>query len=209
MNRLELCRRVILESGVSNVTLGTTLNQYGEAANFVNWVDDAWEEVQSLLNWPSLWERAALTVPSGASSVAGGLAEWRYDLTEGVTRIGDAPLVFLPYSDFKVMYRTVSPGVPSAWTIQPDRSVALNAVVEAETAVTVERFRLPGRFSQDDDVPALPSEHHMMIAWRALMLYGGFDESGAAFQRGQSEYRKAKKRAFSEFGPMTPGEPLA
>lgn len=204
-----MCRRVILESGVSNVTLGTTLNQYGEAANFVNWVDDAWEEVQELFNWPSLWERAILAVPSGASSVDGGLPVWRYDTTEGVTRIGDAPLVFLPYSDFKVMYRTVQPGVPSAWTIQPNRTLALNAVVESETPVTVERFNLPGRFTQDDSVPALPAGHHMMIVWRALMMYGGFDEAGAAYQRGASEYRKAKKRAFSEFGPMTAGEPLA
>lgn len=209
MNRLDLCRRVILESGVTNLTLGTTLNQVGEPANFVNWVDDAWEEVQGLLNWPSLWERATLTIPADGSSVDGGLPEWRYDKDDGVTRIGDAPLVFLPYADFKTMYRTVTAGVPSAWTIQPDRTFALNAIVSAETSVTVERFSLPGRFTADANEPALPREHQMMIVWRALMLYGGFDESGAAYQRGRSEYRKAKNRAFAEFGPMEAGEPLA
>ena len=70
MNRLDLVRRLIAESGTTGLALGTTLNQKGDALNFVNWVDDAWLEIQGLMNWPSLWEGAQVTIPASSSARA-------------------------------------------------------------------------------------------------------------------------------------------
>ena len=40
----------------------------------------------------------------------------------------------------------------------------------------------------DSDVPGLPARFHMLIVWRALSEYGGFDAAGEVFQRASGNY---------------------
>lgn len=206
MNRLSLVQRLIYESGVSGVALGTTLNQTGEARNFVNWIDDAWLEIQGLRNWPSMWEQAIITVPAGANTKAQSVAHTRYE--KDTAYIGTTNLDFEPWADFRLNHPVVQAGTPTSWTIRPDRSLALNAIVAADTVVTVERYAQPARFAADADVPTLFEEHHMMIVWRGLMLYAAFDEAGVAYKRGAAEYKVMKALACGDLPSMEPGEPL-
>lgn len=206
MNRLELVNRLISEAGVTDRPLATTLGQTGDAARYVNWIDDAWLEVQGQKNWPALWEQATVTVLAGASSAAGTLSHERYVKDSATLNGGE--LFYLPWDEFRLEYRSVTAGNPSAWTIRPDRSFAVNAIVEADAAIQVERFKLPGRFAANDSAPALFSEHHMMIVWRALMLYGGFDEAGVAYKRGKAEYDVLKALAGTSLPSLRMTEPL-
>lgn len=206
MNRLELVRRLVYESGATGLAIGSTINQSGDALNYVNWIDDAWLEIQGIQNWPSLWEQATPTIPTGASTLAQTLSPKRYVKDSG--RIGDADLDYLPWDQFRLEFKTISDGTPSAWTVRPDRSLAFNAKVTADTVFTVERYRMPGRFTANDSTPLLFEEHHMMIVWRGLMLYGGFDEAGVAYKRGASEYALMKRLAAGDLPAMEPGEPL-
>lgn len=214
MNRLQLVQRLIYESGATSVTLATTANQRGDALNFVNWVDDAWLEVQGLLNWPALWEQASVTVSAGSSSVAQSLPHKRYEkeyaaLTDTVTA-QRYELEYLPWHLFREQYRTLSANAsPSCWSVRPDRALAFNATMANEATFTCERYRMPGVFTQDTDEPALFSEHHMMIVWRGLMLYAGFDEAGVAYKRAEAEYAKLKRLAGIDLPSLEPGEPLA
>lgn len=206
MNRLELVRRLVYESGASGVTIGTTLNQSGDALNYVNWIDDAYLEIQGLHNWPSMWEQAALTLPASSSTLAQSLGHKRYVKDSG--RIGGYDLDYMPWDEFRLVFKTISPGTPSVWTVRPDRSLAFNAAVSVDMQFTVERYRMPGRFTANADEPLLFQEHHMMIVWRGLMLYGGFDEAGVAYKRGASEYALLKRLAAGDLPAMEPGEPL-
>lgn len=206
MNRLELVNRLISEAGVTDRPLSTTLNQSGDAARYVNWIDDAWLEVQGMRNWPALWEQATVTVPAGESSASGTLGHERY--VKDSATINGGELFYLPWDEFRLEYRSVTEGNPSAWTIRPDRSFAVNAIVTADTPIQVERFKLPGRFSANDNAPALFTEHHMMIVWRALMLYGGFDEAGVAYKRGKAEYESMKQLAGTSLPNLRLSEPL-
>lgn len=206
MNRLDLVRRLIAESGASGQALGTTLNQRGDALNFVNWIDDAWLEIQGLTNWPSLWEDAPITVLAGSSTVAGSLPHGRYIYDSG--RLNGGWLTYLPWDEFRLQYPSVIAGTLTAWTVRPDRSIAVNAIVEADTVLQIERYRMPGRFTADNSVPLLFEEHHMAIVWRALMMYGAFDEAGVAYKRGQAEYTVMKRLMGADLPAMTAGEPL-
>lgn len=206
MNRLELARRLIFESGASGVNLGSTLNQTGEARNFVNWIDDAWLEVCGLRNWPSMWEQAQLTITAGNSTLAQAVAHKRYE--KDTAKIGTTSLTYYPWHEFRELYPVVQAGSPSAWTIRPDRSFALSAIVDAETVVTVERYKQPTKPTADTDIPPIFDEHHMAIVWRALMLYAGFDEAGTAYKRGAAEYGVVKRLAADDLPSMQWGEPL-
>lgn len=206
MNRLELVNRLLAESGSTGKALGSTAGQRGDALNFVNWIDDAWLEIQGLLNWPSLWEDAAITITAGASAVAGTLPHGRYIYDSG--RLGGGWLDYLPWDEFRRQYPSVSAGSLTTWTVRPDRSIAVNALVEADTTIQIERYRMPGRFTADTQEPALFSEHHMAIVWRALMLYGSFDEAGVAYKRGAAEFTVMKRLMGADLPSMTTGEPL-
>lgn len=206
MNRLDLVRRLIYESGASGVALGTTLNQRGDALNFVNWIDDAWLEVHALHNWPSTWELSQITVKAGSSTAAQSVAHPRYE--KKTAKIGGVSLYYSAWADFREDFPEITAGTPSAWSIRPDRSIALNAIVAADTVMTVERYRVASRPAADTDVPMLFDEHHMMIVWRALMLYGGFDEAGVVYKRGASEYALMKRLAAADLPSLEQGEPL-
>lgn len=207
MNRLDLVRRLIAESGTTGLALGTTLNQRGDALNFVNWIDDAWLEVQGLMNWPSLWEDAAVTITSGASTAAGTLSHKRY--VKDSARLNGGFLTYVPWDRFRLAYPSLQEGGSiTEWTIRPDRSLAVNSIVTADTTLQVERFKMPGPLTADADTPAMFSEYHMMIVWRALTLYGGFDEAGVAYKRGAAEYAQMKRLAAGDLPAMEAGEPL-
>lgn len=208
MNRLDLVRRLIAESGTTSLAIGSTLNQRGDALNFVNWIDDAWLEIQGLLNWPSLWEDAQVTITAGNSTVAGALSHKRYSRDSMRLVTGERPN-YLPWDEFRLQYPIVdSVASVTAWTIRPDRSIAINSLVDADTVLKVERFRMPGRFATDTDEPLLFAEHHMMIVWRALMLYGSFDEAGVVYKRGAAEYAQMKRLAAGDLPDMQPGDAL-
>lgn len=207
MNRLDLVRRLIAESGSTGLSLGSTVNQKGDALNFVNWVDDAWLEVQGLMNWPSLWEDAKITIASGASTATGGLSQKRYVKDSG--RVGGGFIEYVPWDRFRLNWPSVDAGVSiTAWTIRPDRSIAVNSQVTEDTVLQVERYRMPGAFTKDEDKPLLFDEHQMLIVWRALMLYAGFDEAGVAYKRAAAEYGQMKRLAAGDLPTMEAGEPL-
>ena len=208
MNRLELVRRLVAESGTTGLAIGTTRDQQGDALNFVNWVDDAWLEIQGLNNWPSLWEDAQVTVSAGASTVVGTLGHKRY-VKDSMRLATGGRLTYVPWDEFRVSYPTVDAGGSiTEWSIRPDRSIAINSVVTADTVLLVERYRMPGRFTADNDEPLLFSEHHMMIVWRALMLYAGFDADGVQYKRGAAELAQLKRLAAGDLPAMQPGEAL-
>ncbi len=214
MNRLQLVQRLIYESGASSLAVSTTLNQRGDAQNFVNWIDDAWLEVQGLLNWPALWEQASVAVPASALTVAQSIPHKRYvkdyaTLTDTVTS-SRYELDYLPWHLFREQYQSASADAhPSYWTIRPDRSIAFNAALTNAGTFACERYKMPGRFTADADEPALFSEHHMIIVWRGLMLYSGYDEAGVAYKRAEAEYAKMKRLAGVDLPDLEPGEPLA
>lgn len=207
MNRIELVRRLVAESGTTGLAIGSTLDQKGDALNFVNWIDDAWLEVQGLHNWPSLWEDAPITIAAGASTATGTLSHKRY--IHDSARLNGGFLTYQPWDRFRLAYPSLQAGGSiGAWTIRPDRSIAVNGIVEADTVIQIERYRMPGKLTDNDSVPLLFEEHHMMIVWRALMLYGGFDSDGVQYKRGAAEYAELKRLAAGDLPAMEPGDPL-
>ncbi len=88
------------------------------------------------------------------------------------------PLFFLDYEEFKkksVDYS--SPDQPAYITITPSDKLRCHPAPDAVYTIEADAFIIPETLSVDSDVPLLPSEFHMLIVWKALIDYAGFEEA--------------------------------
>jgi hypothetical protein len=196
MNRLQLCQRARAEMGLGGSGPTTTIAQTGEMLQVVNWVDTAWERIQSMRNWDWLWETATVTVLANTSALAGTIPDKRY-VKDGVRNPDGAELTYMPWAAFRLAYPStfIVAGTPSVWTIRPDKAFQVNAKPASNTAFSVERYKNPTVMTTDSDATTgtpqgIPSEHHMLIVWRAVMLYAGHDEAQVLYNHAQAEYKK-------------------
>lgn len=192
MNRLQLCQRLRSEAGLGGSGPSATTAQTGEMLQVVEWVDEAWNRIQSSRNWDWLWEATTVVVTSGTGATTGSIPASRY-IKDATFDANGSPLTYMEWADFRTAYPSalIVAGNPRVWTIRPDKAFAVNAKPSTNTTYSVERYKNPTAMSTDGGSPTgLPTEHHMLIVWRALMLYAGYDEAGDQYRRAETEYKK-------------------
>lgn len=192
MDRLALCKRLRSEAGLGGSGPSATTGQTGEMLQVVEWIDEAWNRIQSSRNWDFMWEVSTVVVTAGTSSTAGTIPASRY-LKDATTDSTGVEQCYMPWNDFRRAFPTalIPAGNPSVWTIRPDKAFAVNAAPTSSKTFSVERYKNPTAMAADASEPTgLASEHHMIIVWRALMLYAGHDEAGEQFKRAEGEYKK-------------------
>lgn len=210
MNFLELCQRTRLECGLarSSTSLPATVTgQVGQLGQIVEWVRQAWSEIQGSQRWSFLWEEAIITIDNAQSTTAGAeTTTWmRYDTTSA--HIGDANLAYMAWDRFRVLYRTVPEGVsgqlPTVWTVDPSNQVRVNLVVADNTEITIERWKNPTVPAADAD--ALPTrmrtDHHMIVVWKAVMTYSGDRDGASMYAAAFNEYSRIHQEMLREYLP--------
>lgn len=191
MNHLQICQAVGREAGLAAAGMTTTVSQTGENAQVIAWVDHAWLRIQSMRNWDWLWQSATVTILANTNATAGLIPASRY-VKETTVNPSNVVLGYVPWQEFIRTWPSarIVAGTPSIWTIRPDKAFTVNAKPTANHALTVERYANPTSLSGNTESPALPAEHHMLIVWRAVMLYAGHDEAGALYQHADAERKK-------------------
>lgn len=195
MNRLALCQRLRQEVGFSGSGPTTTIGQAGEMKQVVDWIDTVWTRIQQSHNWDWLWTNPTITITAATNVTTASVPASRYEKERAFDTLG-APMVYRPWSEFAVVWPTalIASGNPREWTIRPDKAVVVNAKPASNFSFTVERYSNPTAMAADADVPTgLPDEHHMAIVWRAVMLYGGFDQSSETYQHAKMEYDRSMR----------------
>ena len=195
MNRLQGCKRVGRECGLGSAAMTTTVGATGEDLQTVEWWDDAWNKIQQSRNWDFLWEASTVTILATTNVTTGSIPASRYE-HDRVTDSNGSPLTYMPWALFTRVYPAAlyAAGNPSVWTIRPDKAFVTNAKPTSNFAISVERYKNPVVLTTDSDAttgtPALPAEHHMLIVWRAVMLYAGHDEASELYRHANAEYKK-------------------
>ena len=187
-NFLQLCQRAAREAGVTNAAvspLPTTVEaQVGELARMVDYVADAWRELQGTKKWSWMWESVTLTIPAGASSIAAGIPHDRWDkqsvYSVGVTSDSAGRwLSYVPWDEFRSLYPRIATGSTlGSWTIAPDLTFRLNGITSINLPLTAERWVLPTSLRVDGDVPPMPADLSMLLVYMAVRKYAGYDEAG-------------------------------
>lgn len=208
MNFLQLAQRAVLESGTSGVTSSTTvISPTGEWKRFVTWVNQAWQDIQEEQEENWLWMRGSVSFATVAeqaeyTTTAAPLsltdfASWRTNNFRiyKTSISNEIPLSYLDYYYFRDQYiigtTRTSYTQPSVITVSPTKSLIL-ALPPDDTSYTVtgDYQKTPTTLSLDADTPEMPTRFHMMIVWKTLMHYGGYESSPEAYSRGEKEYDK-------------------
>jgi hypothetical protein len=196
--------------------------QTGELQRVVDWVATAYEDIQNLhKTWRFLRSEFSFSTIVGtqeytpAAVSLADLALWhREDMRVYDDASDEYFLQYFPWDQFRISYkygsnRTVQ-SRPTICTITPDNSIALWQIPDAIYTIDGQYYKSVDTFTANADVPNFDSRYHMIIVWRALMLYGAYEAAEERYSHGQNEYRRLKRKMEIEQLPdRTYAEPLA
>lgn len=208
-NFLEITQRVRQECGISGVGPTTVVAQTGELQRIVDWVNDAWIDVQMAhQDWQWLRKSASFITIAGTPTytpVAAGVTDfgmWARDTFRNyLTSTGvnsEISMDYMPYEAWRDTYqinanRSVQTR-PIVISIAPDKSICLGPYPAAGYTITGDYYSVPSRMSLDADVPTLPSQFRLAIVNKALMYYGSYESAPEVYARGEAEFSKIMAR---------------
>jgi len=199
VNRLTLTQRLNQEIGGETTVPTTTIGQTGELLRYVNWIDQAWLEIQEAQRtWRFMLAEStsndtlalgAVTVTlTGASSDYEELRPYFghrcpfvlfYKSSIGTTDCQEVEL--LPWAEFHGFYDSGkfanTSGRPQFCSRAPDGTLKVFPKADVAYGVKYEYRKTPQTFAADATVPSLPVKYHQLIVYLALCYYGRSNES--------------------------------
>jgi len=198
----------------------TVVGQTGEAARAVNWIETAYEDIQSSNpDWKFLREDFSFPTVVGTSvypsSTETDLLSWiTDDLRVYLAETDETELIYLPWPDFKINCVFGSSrsqaGKPYMVSVNPDESLVLWPIPDAIYTVNGSYRKSMQAMAANTDIPILPAQFHMILVWRALMYYGAFENAPEVYSHGQYEYNRIMSRLeINQLPEIVWGAPLA
>lgn len=224
MTFLQLVQRLRQECGVSGTAPTTTVGQSGEIARLVNWINQAWYDIQSMHeDWLFMRGNVSFNTVDGTQTYTATAA--------GITSLGNfkrdsfrayptgAPeserfLLYIPYDQFRNFYlfggnRTVE-GPPVAFTISPDKDLLFGPIPDAVYNINGEYFQKPALFTADSDEPTIPAQFQMVIVYKAMQFYGQYEAAPEVYAAGMEHYGRMMARLqIDQLPSIEFGGPLA
>ena len=226
MNFLQLINRARVECGVSGAALTTAQNLTGESARFASWINAAWEDLQTAKeDWQWMLEDFTFNLAtqqqiytSADAGVASTFANWKRDSfrcsSVGQSYKDEQLMNYMDYSIFRNLYmygnmRTTY-ARPVVVSITPDKNLAFGAIPDQAYVITAQYYTKPTALVDDTDTPIIPDRFHMLLVYRAMMYYGGFEAAAEVFGRGEAEYKRLSQRLeVDQLPTIVSGPPLA
>ncbi len=221
---LQICQNVARECGIAggadiSPKPSTVTGQIGELNRLVNWVADAYSEIQGARNWRWLRKKFTVDTVDGTNTYAFGVVtdvddaavitrfkEWRLDDRRNppkihLTSAGVGSQVFLSWTrwdNFEYLYET---GALQNQTSQPVH-ISVNPKDEIQLGITPnDIYTLTGSYHRsaqilaaDGDIPEMPVQYHDLIKYQAMEYYGYFEAAPEIIARAE----KGKNRLMNQ-----------
>lgn len=217
MTFLQLVQKLHREAGCSGSAPSAVTSQTGEAQRLVDWVNDAWEDIQNAHpNWKWMRSQARVSTSAGDREYEPG------DFTDDRTSVAienfgrwvpntfsiyknslgqsdERELIWMPYDEWRRLYDfgadATAQDYPVNFTVDPTTlAVLLGKIPDTTYVVRGDFYHCASRMSANADVPGLPAQFHLAIVWRALMLYAEYESAPEAYGKGQSNFNRAFSR---------------
>jgi len=222
MNFLEIVQNLGWLAGTPIPT--TAVNQTGESLRLVNWVVRAWEDIQNLhTNWAFLRRPLSFVTANSQSYTLTDMGATTLrdldhrSLRSYITATGVSTEQFLypvkVWEDFsdQFLFGTRASGRPSHYCMDPgDKSLVFNSNPGVGFTIVGTFYRMPVLMALDADVPACPSNYHMIIVYWALMRYAGYEAASEVAMEANRNYKSLLSAMRKDQLPrITLGRPLA
>ena len=210
---LEIVQKAIRKSGSKVDSPTTVVGTSGIVELFVEWVQDAWKDIQlEHLGWS--WRVArdqtlAMVVSTDEYAMPTGIENIDLrSVTCYLTTDDESPVSFVPYMHWrtyldKAYTAGITEGKPVCFTITPDDIIAVYPPPDAlytirydgHTDVEVLDYAdTAGVGTSDALTPTgLRDEYHDGIMWRAVQYYSEHFEDGAKLAESTNHFRPYKK----------------
>jgi len=189
MNRLQLVQELCRLAGITD-TGGptTTLEQSGDYAKAVNYIDRALQEIYNLyFDWNFLWSSSTISTTADLAVYGGQSNLGIWDAQR--VHYNNRPLPVRDYRDY-VPDTERSTGPPESVVIRPDNQLLIVPTPDDAYTITYDYFRKPLALSANADEPLIPAQFRMVIVGRALMLYANYEGADEARTQGQELYEQ-------------------
>lgn len=215
MTYLQLVARLRSKAGITGSGPLTVLNQSEEMARLVDWIAEAYEDIQNKHeDWyfmrydftfntsiaQSTYARSIITAPA--------LENWKVDsLRIYTTATGVDDQQWLLYRDWDYFRDTrlfssvaAQTGRPIDFTVKPDKTLQLWPIPNNVYTVTGEYYRTAHVMTLDADTP-LFTQYQSAIMYNALMAYAAYVENPSLYAYAQKEYGRLIMKMELDRGP--------
>ena len=192
MTFLELCRRVVEDSGVSASGPVSVTGQTGILQKIVTWVRKAAHDVE-LYHDDWLFMRGYKTLPLAQGQQIYP-AEPNAEPIRSLSRItiGKQQVRIVSYDQWLDRIDEYSDpskvGTPTAATLKPDQSLCFYPTPNEPLSVVVQYQKLPVALTTNTQIPSVPVQCQEAIVSRALVYYADYEEDAYRYQRALMEY---------------------
>jgi hypothetical protein len=229
MNLLQLVQETRNKCGAAGV-VSTVVGVSGEALRFVNWVKEAWEEIQQRrpdwrfmrqdFSFPTVANKPAYLL----SATAGETLVTDHALWLGDTfrifdpAIGKANEQYLPewsYTDWRDTFdfggQANNRERPMVWARRDrDAAILLGNTPNKVYTIAGQYMQAPVALGADIDTPAMPARFHRAIVYRAMMEYAHFETAPEVYTQARGLYDRMIAIMENELTEQIGfGEPLA
>ena len=237
---LQLCQKVARECGIAGGTdlapkPSAVTSQIGELNRLVNWVADAYKEIQEARNWRWLRKKFTVDTADGVNTYAFGVVTdvedaavitrfkaWRLNDRNNppklyLTSSGVASQVFLSWTvwdNFEYLYETGAlqnqTSQPVHITVNPNDEIQLGITPNDIYTLTGSYWRSAQILAADGDIPEMPVQYHDLIMYQAMEWYGMYESAPEIIMRAQKGINRIMNQLKrNQEVPFRLGGPLA
>jgi hypothetical protein len=223
MTFLELCQRLVQKTDISGA-ITSVLNQRGDMKNVVNWINEAWYDIQMLNpNWKWMRYEFSFQAVAGrqeypvADTNATLFRRWHRDtirIQRTATGASDnRGIDEVNWDDFRTqyIYGTQTPATPLEYAVRPrDSALFLGPAPDGDFTVFGEYQRMPYYLADNTQSPDMPEEYHWLIVHAARKKYAYFENAPEVLSEASSDYNRVYDTLVMEqLADMTSAGPLA
>ncbi len=210
MNFLQLAVKTRQECGASGTGPAGVTNQTGESKRIVDWVADAWTEIQNrhISQWRWLRKDFSFNTVVGQTRYAYGAVtdveaaalisrfnNWWWEDEDGVPQVliykqseGIATqrrLIAIPLSSFKYLFGIGSPAnqQPAYVSVDEQKRILIGPPCDDVYVVTGQYQRGAQILADNADIPECPTEHHLLVVYEAMKKYAGYEAASEVWAR--------------------------
>jgi hypothetical protein len=123
-------------------------------------------------------------------------------------------LNYMDWTTYRNLYRYANMrntlARPVVVSITPNKDLAFGSTPDQIYTINGEYYTQPVSLTADTDIPGIPARFHMIIVYRAMMYYAGYESAAEVLARGDFEYRRLYSRMeIDQLPTIVSGPPLA